>query len=144
MQIARTDFLGLTFANLGNGAEVLWAGAFTLVGIIASVLLALWVQRRDFRRRQRELQQTVYAQINGEESAWRRSLAERAIDGINMVARETMKPHPRPFTELHHEVDSVHTLLHLDSHPGGTALAEWFTVKARQIYELGPIDNQAR
>ncbi|WP_157497417.1 hypothetical protein [Leifsonia sp. Leaf264] len=136
-----STWAGLTFDTLGNGAEVLWAGAFTLIGILASVGIALAIQRADFAKRSTELQTTANIQREADLTAWRRSIAERAIGIITRVSVEVPKPHPTPWWILRNEIDDVHTLLHLDPEEGGHIMGEWLIAQCTELWKMRPISQ---
>lgn len=139
----RFSWLDLDLSMAGNGSEVLWAGAFTLVGIIGSVILALLVQRSDFRRRSEELTATVTAQALGEISTWRRGMAERGMAVISRTVVSAAKSHHgEPYHEIYQTVDEVHALLHLDPDPGGALLGDWLIATCRELYEMDPHGDQ--
>jgi hypothetical protein len=138
-----SEWLDLDLTTAGNGSEVLWAGAFTLAGILGSVALALLVQRSDFRKRSEELHATVRAQATIELNTWRREIAERAMAVISRTVVSTAKGnHGEPYHEIHHAVDEVHALLHLDPDPAGGELGDWLLTKCPELYEMAPHGDQ--
>lgn len=129
--------MGLDFTDTGNGPEVLWAGIFTLIAVFGSVLLSLWSQRRDFRRREDELKATFAAHEQSAWSDWRRQIAERALllvskscDVIMMMNRDAQDTES---FRLYNEAREVEALLSLDRGGSGRILGEWL---GSQIFDI--------
>ncbi|MFK0042053.1 hypothetical protein ACIQTW_19640 [Paenarthrobacter sp. NPDC090517] len=121
--------MGLDFADAGNGPEVLWAGMFTVIAVVGSVLLSLWSQRRDFQRREEELKSTFAAQEQAAWAGWRRQIAERALLLVTKACDVVMMTDPdAQDTEafrLFNEAREVEALLSLDRSGHGRMLGEW-------------------
>lgn len=100
--------MNLSFSDAGNGPEVLWAGMFTLVAVIGSVLLALWSQRRDFDRRETEMKSAFEAQEQSQWSSWRRHIAERCMALISRVAEGSLEfEHGPEYFRIMHETTNL-------------------------------------
>lgn len=136
--------MNLTFTDPGNGPAIIWAGIFTIVAIVGSVLLSVLLQKRDFNKRENELKKTFAEQDGAQWAVWRRQMAERAAGVITKTTQAALEfhDHGRAYVETHQEVDEVSTLLHLDISPGGEALGHWITKKCRELNGMRPIGSQ--
>ncbi len=132
--------MGLDFSDAGNGPEVLWAGMFTLVAVIGSVLLSLWSQRRDFRRREDELRATFAAQEQAAWSDWRRRIAERAMllvsKACDLMMMTDQDSQDTEVFRLHNEARDLVALLSLDRNGAGRNLGEWYGEQIFGIFNL--------
>lgn len=129
----------LDFADSGNGPEVIWAGIFTLVAVIGSVLLALWSQRRDFNRREAEMKTAFEAQEHAQWSTWRRHMAERCMALISKVAALAIDGDTYDssgYFQIMHETEELNSLLHLDCHEGGSHLGDWLVAQVSAMQRL--------
>jgi hypothetical protein len=127
----------LDFGDSGNGPEVLWAGMFTLVAVVGSVLLALWSQRRDFNRREAEMRSAFKMQEQAQWSTWRRHMAERCMALISKVADLATDEVDGPtYFRILHETEELDSLLHLDCHEGGPVLGDWIRAQVSGMLEL--------
>ena len=130
--------MNLDFADGGNGPEVLWAGMFTLVAVIGSVLLALWSQRRDFDKREKERKSALAAQEESDWSNWRRHIAERCMALVSRAANLSMGHHIHRADgfSISQEADELTALLHLDLENVGPVLGDWMTGQVWAMTDL--------
>lgn len=138
--------MNFDFADPGNGPEMLTAGAFTIIAVVGSVLIALWSQRRDFDRREVEMKSAYKAQNDSEWATWRRHMAERAMGVITDAAQAGLAFHDsgRSYLEAHHEVDEIHSLLHLDPHPSGRIVGDWLMHTCHEMDLMRPVNTREK
>ncbi|ABM10504.1 hypothetical protein IG195_21455 (plasmid) [Arthrobacter sp. TES] len=142
----------LDFSAPGNASEILWAGVLTLIAIVGSVLISIWIQRKDFDRREKEqtesfnqrqaeVNATLTAQAEADLQKWRRHMAERMIDLISQAASYAIDRKGSRAAILQ-DAEGIHTILHMDNNDE-FGMGAWIESKCRELIAVPHVHSQA-
>lgn len=139
------DLCVFDFWSPANGWDVLFGGAFAVLSAVIAVVLALWVQRRDFEKRTIEMNKSTEAAKSLARDQWRRHIIEESLELLTQcqtLALNTNMSTPRR-TTIALELGAITMLFAADPEPYGRLVGQWFENQARFVLAAGNGENPA-
>jgi hypothetical protein len=126
----------ITFGVAANGWDSLLTLVTQAVATVIAILLALWIQRREFRAATKDRAVIVRREHAVIREGWRRTTVADAIDALWAHGDERLFKEGGNQHSTRRALIAATARFRLDSDTGGDQAAEWFASQIRIVDEM--------